>query len=367
MTLDITDLGGWYMKKIVIGVGLVVLLLPGILSAADWTEKVKVKGNLRFRYDMIDVEDMDTRNRLRIRARFGIEAEPTDFLDVGLQLASGSGDPVSTNQTLDDIRLDLAYFDLHSKRAPGLNIIGGKLKNPFHKPGKTELIWDSDLNPEGLVFKYAGGSDKVEFFGNAGFFSVEERSSDKNTHLFGIQGGVEISPVTVGFSYYDYTDIQGFAPIFDDEDPFGNTVFEDEDGNLYYAYDYNLIEVFTELNFDVNEFPIWLFGDFIQNTASGVIEKQGWLVGTKLGKVKDPGSFEIRYLYRRVRNDAVLGIFNDSDFIGGGTDGKGHELGIDLQAAKSVMVAATYFINERRLTEGGEDFNRLLLDFNFKF
>lgn len=357
------------MKKTAIFVGLVAMLLPGILRAADWTEKVKLKGNLRFRHETIDVQDRDARNRQRIRARIGIEAEPTDFLKLGFQLASGSADPVSTNQSLDDgfstkdIRLDLAYFDLHFDKAPGLNIIAGKIKNPFHKPGKTELIWDSDLNPEGGVLTYDGGSDRVEFFANVGGFSVEERSSEDNTVLFGAQAGITFSPATLGFSYYDYMNIQGFHPIFDSEDPFGNTV--DEYGN--YLYDYNLVEVFLDLKFDVREFPIWFYADFVQNTAKDVVEKQGWLAGVKLGKVKDPGSFEIRWNYRRIRNDAVLGIFNDSDFIGGGTDGKGHELGVDIQVAKHMMAAATYFINERSLTYGGEDFNRLQLDLNLKF
>ncbi len=362
------------MKKIVIGAGLVVLLLPSILSAADWTEKVKLKGDIRLRHETIDVEDRDARNRLRIRARFGIEAKPTDFLKIGFQFASGSDDPISTNQTLDDgfstkdLRLDLAYFDFHfDKAAPGMNVLGGKFGNPFYKPGSSELIWDSDINPEGVVFKYSGGSDKTEFFANAGYFSVEERSSDKNTHLVGFQAGVEFSPVTVGLAYFDYVNIQGYAPIFDPEDPFGNTVMEGEGGDLSYLYDYNLVEIFAELRFDVNAFPIRFYGDFVQNTAEGVIEKQGWLVGTKLGEVKDPGSYEIRWIYRMVRNDAVLAAFNDSDFIDGGTNGKGHELGIDLQVAKSVMAAATYFINDRKLTEGGEGFNRLQLDLNLKF
>ena len=357
------------MKRNVIGVVLGIMLLPGILSAADWTDKVTLKGDLRFRNDTIWVEDSNARNRQRIRARIGIEAEPTDFLEFGFQLASGSTDPISTNQTLTDgfstkdIRLDLAYADMYSENLPGINLIVGKIKNPYYRPGSAEMIWDGDLNPEGGVIKYAASNDQVEFFANVGGFWVTERRSDPDTMLFGGQAGLQVSSLTVGISYFDYMNIQGYAPVYDPEDSFGNTV--DENGN--YIYDYNLVEIFAEFNFDVDGFPVEFFGDFVKNTAEGVSGDLAWLVGTKIGKAKEPLSYGIRYLYRRVKEDAVLGAFADSDFVGGGTDAKGHEIGLDFQVLKNVMFAFTYFPNERRLTSGGQDFHRMFFDFNFKF
>ena len=47
--------------------------------------------------------------------------------------------------------IDLAYFDWHPERVEGLNVIGGKMENPFYAPGKTELLWDGDLRPEGVA------------------------------------------------------------------------------------------------------------------------------------------------------------------------------------------------------------------------
>ena len=86
------------MKKVIIWVGLVIMMLPGIVGAADWTEKIKVKGDLRYRHEMIKIEDEDARNRHRIRARIGVEANPTDNIKLGFQLATGSDDPISRNQ-----------------------------------------------------------------------------------------------------------------------------------------------------------------------------------------------------------------------------------------------------------------------------
>ena len=43
--------------------------------------------------------------------------------------------------------LDMAYLKIKPEQIPGLSLSGGKFKNPFYKPGKSELIWDSDFNP----------------------------------------------------------------------------------------------------------------------------------------------------------------------------------------------------------------------------
>ena len=69
--------------------------------AGNWWEKVKIKGDLRYRHEMIDKEDKDDRHRHRVRARLGIFGDVSPYTKVGIQLATGSNDPVSTNQTLD--------------------------------------------------------------------------------------------------------------------------------------------------------------------------------------------------------------------------------------------------------------------------
>ncbi|MBN2241637.1 MAG: putative porin [Acidobacteria bacterium] len=361
------------MKKVIIGVCLVFLLLPGIVGAADWWEVVKIKGDLRYRHETIKVEDQDARNRHRIRARIGVEAKPTDNIKLGFQLASGSDDPISTNQSLDsgfstkDIRLDLAYLDLHSDKAPGLNIVAGKIKNPFHMPGGTELIWDGDLNPEGAALTYAVSNDSVEFFTNVGGFWVEERSSDCDTWLFGGQAGVDIkisdnANMVGGFSYYHYGNLRGYDPIFDDEDSFGNTLGEDG-----YLYDYKIMELFAELGFKAGDIPLSFFFDYVRNVAENVKWDTGWLVGATVGKTKDPGSWAFRYNYRVIEADAVLGIFTDSDFIGGGTDGRGSEFGFDVQVAKAWTASMSYFLNERDSEYDTPNYNRVQLDVAFKF
>ncbi len=127
--------------------------------APDWVKSIKPFGDFRYRYESLDNtgdEVGNKRRRNRIRARLGFKAKVNEEWDAIFRIASGSTDtPTSTNQTLDgafeskDLWLDLAYADWHPESYPGLNVYLGKMKNPFYRVGKNQLIWYSDVNPEG--------------------------------------------------------------------------------------------------------------------------------------------------------------------------------------------------------------------------
>lgn len=179
----------------------ILLLITGVAGlagssfAADWWENVKIKGDLRYRHEMISEEGKDARNRQRIRARLAVEGKVNNEMKAAIQLATGSDDPVSTNQTLDDafttksIGLDLAYFEYKPSKLNGLSITGGKFKNPFFKPGESELVWDSDWNPEGGVFDYNFKMDNLGFTLIGSGFWIDEDSKKKDVSLFAGQIG----------------------------------------------------------------------------------------------------------------------------------------------------------------------------------
>ena len=88
------------------------------MAAVSWAERMRWRGDFRYRYENIKVEGRDSRNRQRIRARMDLAADVSETVQIGLGLASGDEDPVSSNQTLGgggstkDLRLDLALFRL---------------------------------------------------------------------------------------------------------------------------------------------------------------------------------------------------------------------------------------------------------------
>jgi len=49
----------------------------------------------------------------------------------------------------------------------------------------------------------------------------------------------------------------------------------------------------------------------------------------------------------------VLAAFSDSDFIGGGTNGRGHTIGVDFAVFDNVVLSFTAFLNEKGIS--GED------------
>jgi len=115
------------------------------MAAVSWAERMRWKGDFRYRYENIDQEGKDGRNRSRIRARTHLEADVSPTVQVGIGLATGGDDPVSSNQTIGgggtskDIKIDLAYFDWSGLE--NTNITGGKFKNFLIRPAKKGPGW----------------------------------------------------------------------------------------------------------------------------------------------------------------------------------------------------------------------------------
>jgi len=345
----------------------------------DWVKKIKISGDLRYRHESIDAKSGDEwatgQSRHRIRARLNVGAQVNEEMDAVFAVATGSADPVSTNQTLEDsfshkgVWLDLAYFAWHPTNS-GLNVTGGKIKNPFYNVGKNQLIWDSDVTPEGIGANYTvalGKQDKLNFNGMGTW--VDENSTGVDTSLWGAQTYVKHEfenkdYVLAGASYFDYGNIQGRGNLKSTWST-SSSFFGNNSTSSTFASDFDLLELFGEYKFAVNKTPVGVFGNFVKNTVASTSNDTGWLAGLKFNEAKDPGSWELSYHYRDLQADAVLGALTDSDFIGGGTNGKGHTIGLTYQLHKNVQTALTSQISKRG--ENDDDYRRLQADLLCKF
>jgi hypothetical protein len=139
-------------------------------------------GDLRFRYESLFGQqnavanpdnpgtlgnELTSRNRLRLRARFAVRGRINDEFEWGLRLSTGSfPDPISANQTLTDFysrkpfSLDQAYITYKPKALPGLSVQGGKFDASWTR---TELTWDNDISAEGLMETYTHTFKKSAF------------------------------------------------------------------------------------------------------------------------------------------------------------------------------------------------------------
>lgn len=352
-------------------------------NAETWPDRIKLDGDFRYRYESIDAEGSATRERNRIRARTNIKARLADNTEVGFGLATGGEDPVSTNQTLGGggsskgVVLNLAYVDWEA--TDGLHLIAGKFKNPLTRVGGQPLLWDGDWTPEGLALKYKRDRYFVNAFGT--YLESDSRKSNSSFAWggqFGATGILGDVKLTGGIGYYS-VDTAGKSTSFGDAgDPgdfFGNTAIEagglpcgtTPDASCEYVYDYMLTEVFAEASFDLGDYPVTVFGDFVSNSDASD-DDTGWTLGAKFGQSKDRGQMQFTYFYADKGADSMLGVVTDSDFGGGGTDSKGHWLQFNYGVSKSLAIGAQYFINEVDLSTGSKsDYDRLMIDMQWKW
>lgn len=348
-------------------------------SADSWADRIQWYGDFRYRYEEMDNDARnDDRRRNRVRARIGLMAQVTDDIKASVALASGSDDPVSSNQTLGDagsskgINLDQAWIDWNF--AENMNLVAGKTKNPFYQPAKDGLIWDGDYRPEGGHLSYDNGT--IWAIGAYHFLNSEHKpdklpatTNDKeDTEMFGAQLGfrgklADNLNIIVGASYY-HIPTEGLAPIRGAGENFGNSL--DFSGN--HLYDYDIAQVFVELETKLAGLPASVWVNHVTNTDSDADEDTGYTAGFKLGKAKNRGDWEIGYMYEDLEADAVYGTLSDSDFGGGGTDVKGHKFKAGLGLAKNTKLGLTYFKNEYGGFSGEElDYDRIQLDLKTKF
>ena len=132
---------------------------------------------MRVRQERIQVEDQkpaeQTQSRQRYRARLAVVSQVTPTVEAGIRLASGNNNDVrSTNQDMNnyftkkDIWLDRAYINWHPENVPGLKMIGGRMAQPWTKVAESEVIWDNDINPEGVAAQYSRKFGDTNVFGS---------------------------------------------------------------------------------------------------------------------------------------------------------------------------------------------------------
>jgi hypothetical protein len=362
------------------------------LSKVSWAERMRIEGDFRYRYQNDDVSDLlppnaddnDARNRNRIRARLAVIAQLPADVEVGFGLGTGDkDDPVSANTTLGggssdkEVFLDQAYFDWSGLE--NSNVRGGKFKNTFQVAAKSQLQWDDDWRPEGGDIRW----DNKNFFAHA-LGTYLESDSNKDTEFgYILQAGtrVELGAVKllggVGYTdidaegsdcFYNGNELAGAATCF------GNQAIDpDLDGDFEYINDFKVYDVFVEAGFDLFNQPIKLFGDYINNSDADDYD-QGYLLGFQVGKVKNAGDWQFKYYYEDIESNATLALLTNSDFGGGGTNGKGSVFSAGYGLTKQSNLKLTYYLVERNsdniaTINGGKTFDvdTLQADINFKF
>jgi hypothetical protein len=168
------------------------------------------------------------RNLVRLRARLGVGVDISDSWMAAVRLATGNDtSPVTTNQTLaNDFGKKSVWFDqAYIKFEPlkGDSIVVGRIPQPFVR---TDLVWDDDINPDGVAATFGHNFGRVNLHGVAAAFTIDGAADNAPTNavsnnkvggaanrwLFAGQLGVnyDVKPLKFSFdaAYYDFANVQ---------------------------------------------------------------------------------------------------------------------------------------------------------------
>jgi hypothetical protein len=385
-------------------------------KGSDWADRIRFKGDFRTREEYItkqqvtgspptttdpstlSVSDAADRWRTRFRFRLGAEAQVTESTKVGFRIASGSGDPRSTNQTFTTessdkgVYIDQAYANWAFMK--GAKLLLGKQPYPFWRPSGS-LFWDGDVNPEAVAVSYGGDM----FFGSGYAWMIQENYNSNPNNLnvdptiFGGQIGLKFplagGETKVAAQYYNLTNGKGNAPFYGGN-AFGNTTYARSIGSSaptqVLLYNYDIMQLSGEMGMKLAGLPFSVWADYAQNMASKVKYDTAWGIGASIGKASDAKTWEAGLMYESMDKDAMFAQFIDSDFAGGVTGADGWVLKAGYAPVKNVVLNLSYFWNTTNINTYavsgdvasgpyagpygvGKDmnYNVLQMDVNYKF
>ncbi len=356
------------------------LLLPAIAGAAIFEKNgFKITCDFRARAEA-DFDSQrasgvprDDRNRIRIRARLGLDYQAGDVLSFGLRLRSGSDDshqsPHVTVLDFDDNDTgDTDFnFDKWFLKARGETAWGwiGRNSLPFWK--QNELYWDDDVTLAGLGFGFKTDAGAGSFAFNGGYFSLPVGMQEFAGNLAAAQ---------LVFSGKDFRLAAGLLDV--DANPGDADAGRLLRGNG--LRDYSIWVGSLQ-----GKFGKWTLGaDVMHNdegyspndpdpiTAAHHDQTDGFVLSVKYGGTKAKGDWLGAVYYAEIETFAVHSSYAQDDWVRWGSavetrgsDMEGTELRFAYALEKNMNLVARLYLVESITT--GEDGSRLRLDFNYKF
>ncbi len=363
---------------------------------------LELSGDFRGRFESFYFDrdalgnERTNRGRFRYRLRIGAKKKLNDSVTLGFRIVSGDASARSTNQTFgsgpdfdtDPLMLDQAFV---SFRLPDTgygmktSLDFGKVVNPFRWSGVPDLlIWDADLTLEGASVRSNWKlSETAWLFGNAGGYIVEERSTDADPKVFGLQfgGGTRLNETTelgLRVSGYEWRSL---------DDSFITRA--KALGNLDGAFDgkARIAESSAYLRLDGSEaWPLLLHASVASNlTADSTTAPSGIRAGKEndafaIGfEVGDPSKyFEFGASYFRYEANAVIAQFTESDPTDGLTNGEGFVLYVQRSLPGRANLKITLYDSDSLRSRGratgpfaaslpNRDRKRLQTDISWKF
>ncbi len=367
----------------------------GKLKLSAPITEVELYGDMRVRYETREGTTASTvpgtpgpndtlkRSRERYRFRLGLRGTLADDWFFGLRLET-STNPRSTNVTFGDdagpfgkasdaIGIGQAYLGYSGFR--DIRLTAGKMPNPLVT---TLMVWDGDINPEGLAeqwkhsynFSFGGGTTpaaessskdgknvaavesepfkvKLDLFMNLAQFVYDDSNPENPLGVRAVSGGRLVPnsdawllawqmgarlnlPKNVYFQVapvlYSYT---GAGDTFNNFFVGGQQGITNTASMALNQVGINsllVLEVPAEFGFKIGELPVRIFGDFVVNfdggdraIAAGHPEAQdqryAYQIGAGIGQLKVKHDWQLQAFWQHTEQYALDPNLVDSDFF----------------------------------------------------
>ncbi len=394
------------MKKVFLFSAMMLAMLFMVnVSAQDDVKKekkLKLSADVRFRVEMdrnSDNSDGTTRadrDRFRYRARFGASYALNKNFEFGMRFRSGNpANQQSPHVTLgkgmdsDQFSIDKAYIKVKSNN--GLWAWAGKNSMPFWE--QNELLWDGDVNPEGLSF---GGNfklgDNAKLVPVLGYYVLDQNSvtdtDGTTTQKFGDASNMNLFQVKFCNKFGDdkLTISTGIVNAtlkddFETTDDFKYNIwatslqYKMKNIGLTFGLDYfsnlaDYADLTKAVYDDVTE--TYVIVDAVSDRFED--QKTGYDVSVKYGK----GKFGAAFTYAAIQQYAVVDMFAQDDWVRWGNSDmtrssnfQGFELNFKYKFTSKFNTTLRFWnVEGIEIRDGGTDLEtgtRIRLDFNIKF
>jgi len=375
-------------------------------GARSWYEIIKIKGDLRLRYEGFDWPDHfddGRRDRFRYRLRLGFIADLHEKLDLGIELRSGNfRDAVSDNTSFDGAgtkdEIAIAQAFVHYMPGKDFWVHAGKFspKKLWHV---SDLQWDDDVVVNGLMLAYDHkGNGLLEHADVRGYsFAMEENSSAADAFWFGFQGGPTFGltnrdSLLVGAGYDHITNPEQIAKNsegFTDDALFGgnavtNLVIFDTAGDAQaLVSEFQIATLYAEWkNSASKSWPVkaslyWYknfgAGDEVgidptvgpSSASTGTDNDTGWYLRVQVGDYKKFKQMAFRYSRYDSKPDALFYAFTQSDTIRA-SNVEANRFDFRIGMPLKGFINVTWY-NARPKTGGDSVMNRWQFDYIFRF
>lgn len=344
----------------------------------DILGRFRLSGDIRVRGEDIfqDCPACVTRNRARLRVRFGVDGRLNDDFIAGFALATGSlGDPTSANETFSNyferktVGLDRGFITFNPVSARWLSLTGGKFAYTWTR---TSLTLDPDINPEGsnqklswdlntpfiknftvqglqlLYNEVAKGDDSFALGGNVSatfklgpltttpsFTLIDWGFPDSilNAPAFAVQattsGNPPIQVPGEGPGCATGSSLPSVPPCAIASNGMTNATVVDAKGQRHFlsGYEYADFILNSQLKTGLSRFPLNLIleyednlkaADHPLNSKGAVItsigsQSQAYLGEISIGQIKNRNDLQFGYSFWRSGQDSILATFSESE------------------------------------------------------